>query len=66
MKNKRLDLNNLQIKSFVTNIDSETEKTVKGGNHVTCPVCPTVNDVGCTFDQACFTVGEYCSNVQVC
>jgi len=31
MKSKKLDLRELQVKSFVTNYDAEASKTVKGG-----------------------------------
>ena len=66
MKSKRLGLKDLQVKSFVTNMEEQKGETVKGGNHVTCPMCVTVNSPGCTLDDACFTVGPHCSYAQIC
>jgi len=65
MKSKRLDLNDLKVKSFITNLDGQEEETVKGGNHVTCPLCVSINEEGCTI-RACFSQGEHCSIGQIC
>lgn len=34
MKNKRLNLNELKVESFVTSLENENEQTVKGGGTV--------------------------------
>lgn len=55
MKNKKLNLNELKIKSFVTDLDNGKENTVKGGadQRTTPNVCVVVGSV-----RICpFTVG---------
>lgn len=47
MKNKKLNLNELRVKSFVTELENEKENTVKGGGPTdyTCGQwCPPTKD----------------------
>lgn len=47
MKNKKLNLSDLKVKSFVTDLETEKENTVKGGG-------------GNTIDRKCYnTVGGF-------
>lgn len=46
MKNKKLNLNELKVKSFVTDFENEKKNTVKGGNgntsgEVICCMAPS-------------------------
>ena len=54
MKNRKLNLNDLKVCSFVTNFDPSKEETVKGGSHITgCGLCDT-DDFFCqTTPQQC-------------
>lgn len=53
MKNKKLNLNALKVKSFVTNIKDDNVNTIKGGSGInTCtPECdpPELTKTGCSF-----------------
>lgn len=66
MKKGNLNLDELQVSSFTTNLSNKKEETVKGGSEplqsFNCP--PTQNGL-CTFD-ACFSKGPGCSDWQVC
>lgn len=42
MKNDKLKLNMLNIKSFVTNVEKEKTLTVKGGIYTIYQVCQTI------------------------
>lgn len=50
MKNGKLNLNELKVKSFVTNLESEKENTVKGGG-----LKPFTIVVNCTMPVICPT-----------
>ena len=60
MKNKKLNLNALKVKSFVTEFENEKENTVKGGNgsiictdvqgRSICCLHPTGVGTFCTWD----------------
>jgi len=65
MKGKKLNLGDLKVKSFVTNMEAKAEKTVKGGLPPTIPLCASVNANGCTLG-ACFSVGPHCTYAQIC
>ena len=53
---KKLNLKELEVKSFVTNLDSNSEKTVKGGSHITgCGLCDTDEE-----GSACQTNNHLC------
>jgi len=60
MKNKKLNLNELKVKSFVTDLENEKEKTVKGGGPFDTPVhsfplgCPG-SFYNCTWNEWCIT-----------
>ena len=57
MKNKRLSLDSLEIKSFVTSMEGDQANTVKGGTITTLTtVTGTIQasartDIGCCPDQ---------------
>ncbi|MGB3465476.1 MAG: pinensin family lanthipeptide [Cyclobacteriaceae bacterium] len=57
---KKLNLNEIKVKSFVTNLDQQTEKTVKGGSHVTgCGLCDTQDDFFCkTVVDKCIVTND--------
>ncbi len=58
MKNSKLNLNHLEVKSFVTTFEQNTSNTVKGGSY-TCYPCdePTDPDpcgtTGCPTNYGC-------------
>ncbi len=77
MKKKKLDLAQIQVKSFITNLDANDEQTVKGGSHVTgCGFCDTADDYFCqtipgqcikTNDKNCQSEYKLCaSNYKSC
>ncbi|GAA0188672.1 hypothetical protein GCM10009122_47720 [Fulvivirga kasyanovii] len=41
MKNKKMNLTDLKVKSFITELDSTSENTVKGGYESAPAECPT-------------------------
>jgi hypothetical protein len=43
MKNKKLNLNELKVKSFVTDMEKEKSETVKGGTFLDTGCNPTVS-----------------------
>lgn len=67
MKKRKINLNELQVSSFRTNLDSGKEETVKGGiEPLRSFRCPVTQNALCTFDDACFSKGPGCSDWQVC
>ena len=52
MKNVKLSLTKLTVKSFVSEIDPKSKNTVKGGNSFIPSICQSCNDPN--------TVGENC------
>jgi hypothetical protein len=66
MKNKKLNLNNLKVTSFVTSLDRSRQDTVKGGADAavtpSCGVsfdrCPTlpVNECNIPSYDPCYTI----------
>ncbi|MEO1052998.1 MAG: pinensin family lanthipeptide [Bacteroidota bacterium] len=42
MKNKKLNLDSIKVKSFVTSFDKEKGNTVKGGQNSDANTCPPV------------------------
>ncbi len=60
MKNKKLNLKSIEVKSFVTDLSRETVNTVKGGATLGCSVAHTCN---CTGDGPWETA--HCSD-QIC
>lgn len=52
MKQKKLSLNNLKVKSFVTRIDDSNVNTVKGG----APTDHCQSDGGCGMTNNCATI----------
>jgi len=66
---KKLNLGELEIKSFVTNLDEENEKTIVGGSHVTgCGLCETEDDHCPTTPHNCgYSNFKFCaSNYRKC
>ena len=54
-KSKKISLNELKVKSFVTNFEKKKENTIKGGtdqNNSICWVCP-IGGPGDTLDYGC-------------
>ena len=67
MKKGKLNLKELKVSSFATDLKGTTENTVKGGfGENTFFDCPPSRNAFCTFDNACFSKGPGCSNYQVC
>ncbi len=67
-KGKKLNLNELKVKSFVTEFVNGKENTAKGGYNVlpkTALNCKPTFGMNCTFDE-CFSQGAGCSDYQVC
>ncbi len=67
MKKNILKLDQLKVKSFITNLGVETEKTLKGGSLVPDPI----GDNDDTLDFHCGKGGSAictlgCSNIIVC
>ena len=52
---KKMSLNNLQVKSFVTNLGNNNAETIKGGGDALTHTQPTAVCGGCEIqtDQAC-------------
>ena len=67
MKNRKLNLDELKVSSFTTNLSEKVENTVQGGiPRNTFQACTPSRNAMCTFDDACFSRGPGCSNYQVC
>jgi hypothetical protein len=60
-KKKKLKLNELKVKSFVTVLSDES-KAVKGGSVSICKTCGLECSVGCpeTYDTECPSCGGTC------
>jgi len=54
---KKMDLNQLKVTSFITNLDKQTELTVKGGISGNNPGCPQkwTKEKGCTWESELYT-----------
>lgn len=49
MKNKKLNLNELKVKSFVTDLEKSSANTAKGGLETWAPcITQPIQGVGCT------------------
>lgn len=60
MKNKKLNLEDLKVKSFVTNVGDEKTETIKGGSFLDCQtdmlICgPGGTQFGCSGQLGCGT-----------
>ncbi len=70
MKNRKLNLDQLKVSSFTTDLNAAVENTVKGGTGSAPRTfgndCPPSRNALCTFDDVCFSKGPGCSNYQVC
>jgi|GEM_PF-2932956 len=60
MKNKKLNLKELTVKSFVTDLENEKEQTVKGGGFSNGSICNTVEPEFCnwTYNAWCVSNGH--------
>ena len=56
MKNKKLNLEQLKVQSFVTRLQNKDERTVKGGGEITYYGCNSVAPLDCTIGVGCDTV----------
>ena len=66
MKKGKLNLNELQVSSFTTNLNTDKEETVKGGiEPLRSFYCPPTRNGLCTFG-VCLSMGPGCSDWQVC
>jgi|GEM_PF-5074818 len=67
MKNKKLNLNQLRVKSFVTDLENGKQNTVKGGL-LSIIWCKTDNDDCAPHSQACDpgTGGTGSGNPAIC
>ena len=63
---KKLNLNKLSVKSFVTQESMQQTDKLKGGTPGdTFVACGPSDNPLCTFDE-CFTKGRGCTRYQVC
>lgn len=53
---KKMNLSNLKVKSFVTNLDSSNPETVKGGGNTTRPI----TQVNCPLTITCNSGFQFC------
>ena len=60
MKNRKLKLRDFEVKSFVTQMNSETEDTVKGG------VTPISSEDARSIVENCYTNLMRCPTVWYC
>jgi hypothetical protein len=68
MKSKKLNLSELKVKSFVTDIEKETSHTAKGGATAACSdiICNTTdNSVIICISDACATLANCITEDQI-
>ncbi|MGB3464263.1 MAG: pinensin family lanthipeptide [Cyclobacteriaceae bacterium] len=69
MKKKNLNLSDLKVKSFVTDLDPKSEETVKGGVVLLTTKCQTlvVECINDTFNPPCgYTYGVCAYSAHLC
>ena len=61
MKKSKLNLNDLKVESFVTDINAEKSETVKGGLPI--PVGTIFDSQCCSDDDHCFSMNGNCQTI---